>query len=269
MNTLFTLQSKAIKAAQEERWADAVTFNQELLEHDMRNIGALNRLGFAYMQSQDTASAQKTYERVLEIDSANTVAKKYLDIITKKKPVKLPKALKHSDFVDEPGKTKSTQLARLAGPDVLAELSVGGDCVVKCSSSRMSVQCDNTYIGSLPDDLVARLLPLIKAGNLYTIKIQSLKNNNVTVFIRERERAAEVAHIASFPSESASVMALDTAELARTDEEPIYLGETGEDDDSMALGSTALEEALNTDEYHDTDEDEDNRTDSNDDSEKE
>jgi len=268
MNTLFTLQSKAIKAAQDERWDEAITFNQEMLSHDERNLGALNRLGFAYMQMQDPTSAKKTYEQVLAIDSANTVAKKYLDIIQKKKPVKLPKALKHSDFVDEPGKTKSTQLARLAGPDVLAELSVGGDCILKCSASRISVQCDNVYIGSLPDDLVARLLPLIKAGNLYTIKIQSLKNNNVTVFIRERERAAEVAHIASFPSESASVMALDTAELARTDEEPIYLGETGEDDDSMAIGSTALEEALSTDEYHD-DDDEDTPADSNDDSEKE
>jgi tetratricopeptide (TPR) repeat protein len=269
MNTLFTLQSKAIKAAQDERWEEAVTFNQEMLQHDNRNIGALNRLGFALMQLQNMSEAQKTYQQVLEIDSSNAVAKKYLDIIKKKKPVKLPKALKHSDFVDEPGKTKSTQLARLAGPDVLSNLSVGGDCQIKCSSSRISVQCDGTYIGSLPDDLVARLRPLIEAGNQYTVKIQSLKNNTVTVFIRERERAAEVAHIASFPSESANVMALDTAELARTDEEPIYLGETGEEDDSMALGSSALEEALSSDEYHDEDDDEETTADTSDEAEKE
>jgi hypothetical protein len=205
---------------------------------------------------------------VLGIDASNAVAKKYLEIIKKKKPVKLPKALKHSDFVDEPGKTKSTHLSRLAGPDVLSELSVGGDCQLKVSTSRISVQCDGVYIGSLPDDVVARLLPLLEAGNQYTIKIQSLKNNTVTVFIRERERAPEVAHIASFPSESASVLALDTAELARSDEEPIYLGETEEDDESMALGSSALEEALNTDEYQDDDEDE-SPADTNEDSEKE
>lgn len=269
MNTLFTLQSKAIKAAQEERWDDAVNFNQEILQHDTRNIGALNRLGFALMQTQNMPEAEKTYNQVLEIDSANAVAKKYLEIIKKKKPVKLPKALKHSDFVDEPGKTKSTQLARLAGPDVLANLSVGGDCQLKSSSSRISVQCDGTYIGSLPDDLVVRLRPLIEAGNLYTVKIQSLKNNTITVFIRERERAPEVAHIASFPSESATVMALDSAELARTDEEPIYLGETGEEDDSMALGSSALEEALSSDDYHDEADEEEAPNDSSDEVEKE
>lgn len=254
MSKIFTLQTRAIKAAQDERWDDAIVLNQELLAIDPRNIGAYNRIGFAHLQKQEHQQAATAYQQVLEIDSSNTVAKKYLDVIRKKQPVKLPKALRHSDFVDEPGKTKSTNLARLADADVIADLSVGMDCELKSSKSRISVMCDGRYIGSLPDDLTARLQQLIEAGNVYSVKIQSLKNNAVIVFIRERERAEAVAHIASFPNDSASVLTLDASEISRDDEEPVYMGETGEDDGDSELDSESIEEALKN--AYDTDEEE-------------
>jgi tetratricopeptide (TPR) repeat protein len=244
MSKIFTLQTRAIRAAQEERWDDAISLNQELLEIDPRNTGALNRLGFAYMQKQDTSQAETTYQQVLTLDSSNAVAKKYLEAIKKKQPVRLPKALRHTDFVDEPGKTKSTQLSRLADADVLSNLSVGMDCELKPSKTRISVQCDGKYIGSLPDDLMSRLLPLVEAGNAYTIKVQSLKNNSITVFIRERDRAASVAHISSFPSESSSVLSYDGTEITREEEEPVYMGETGDDEGENELDSESIEEAL-------------------------
>jgi len=244
MSKIFTLQTRAIKAAQEERWPDAIALNQELLEVDPRNIGALNRTGFAYLQQQSHQEAATAYQRVLEIDSSNSVAKKYLDIIRRKQPVKLPKALRHTDFVDEPGKTKSTNLSRLADAEVLSNLSVGMDCDLKPSKNRISVRCEGKYIGSLPDDLMARLIQLIEAGNVYSVKIQSLKNNNVTIFIRERERADVVAHIASFPNDSASMLTLDVSDMSRDDEEPVYMGETGDDEGDNELDSESIEEAL-------------------------
>lgn len=262
MSKIFTLQSKAIKAAQDERWEDAITCNQELIEIDPRNLGAYNRLGFAYLQSQDWPAAQKAYEHVLSVDSSNSVAQKYLDIIKKKKSVKLPKALRHTDFVDEPGKTKSTQLARLADSTTIEDLSVGSDCELNCSKSRISVKCDGQYIGSLPDDLTSRLRELLEAGNTYSVKIQSLKNNNVTVFIRELTRAESVAHLASFPSES-SVLSLDSSELAREEEAPVYMGETGDDYGDNELDSESIEEALKKD--HVPDEDEEDEVDVDDD----
>lgn len=242
MNTLLVLQNRAVKAAQEERWSDAQTINQEILQQDERNIGALNRLGFAYLQDGKTKQAQTTYEKVLTYDRANPVAKKYLDVLARKQPIVLPKALKHSDFIDEPGKTKSVILARLAGPDVLASLSIGSDCSLQAAKNRVSVACDKKYIGSLPDDLAARIVPLLQAGNLYSTKIQSLKNNNVTIFIREQRRDQSVAHITSFPSDNLSVLTLDHTELARDEESPVYLSGSG--DEASALGSAGIDEAL-------------------------
>lgn len=253
MNTLLVLQNRAIKAAQEERWEDALTSNKEIISIDPTNIGAHNRLGFTFLQLEMYPQAKKTYKQVLEIDKTNSVAKKYLDVIAKsdKQPVKLPKALKHSDFIDEPGKTKSIPLVRLAGPEVLDELSIGAECKFKATKTRISVQCDDQYIGTLPDDIFLRLQPLVEAGNTYTIRIQSLKAGNVRVFVREISRAAAVSHISSFPNETLASLSLDHSEVAREDEEPVMVAETGDEAEDQMLDTRRIDEALEDDEYSD------------------
>lgn len=261
MNSLLILQNRAIKAAQEERWDDAQTFNSQIIKQEPKNTSALNRLGFSYLQLGEHDKAKKTYEKVLNIDRTNSVAKKYLKLVEKakqKKPVKLPKALKHSDFIDEPGKTRSITLVRLADSDVIEDLSVGAECKLHHTKTRISVKCDGTYIGTLPDDICARLDPLLTAGNIYSVKIQSLKGGNVRLFIREIERAAGVEHIASFPSESTmTALSLDNAEVAREDEEPVIVSETGEGDDDTALENRDIDEVLEGNQKDDFDDDDD------------
>lgn len=249
MNTLLVLQNRAIKSAQEERWEDAQQLNLEILQQDPKNIGALNRLGFSYLQSGLIKEAKKTYEQVLELDKANTVAKKYIDVIKKKQPIKLPKALKHNEFIDEPGKTRSVQLVRLASAEAILDLSIGSDCILEASKTRMSVKCDGTYIGSFPDDLASRILPLIAAGTEYTAKVQSLKNNGVTLFVREVRRGKGVEHIASFPVDSLNILAIDHSELTREEEDPVYVSETEGDEGNQVLDSGDLDDALDGDQY--------------------
>ncbi len=255
MNTLLVIQNRAIKAAQEERWQDAIDSNKEILESDPQNIGALNRLGFCYLQLGEHSKAKKTYNSVLSLDKTNNVAKKYLDMIEKSgaQPMKLPKALKHSDFIDEPGKTKSIPLVRLAGADVLEELSIGAECQFKASKTRISVQSEGVYVGTLPDDVFLRLQPLVEAGNTYSIRLQSLKSGNVRVFVRELTRASSVSHISSFPTETLGVLSLDHSELAREDEVPVMVSETGDDGDDLALDTRDIDEALEETEDFDDD----------------
>lgn len=157
----------------------------------------------------------------------------------------MPKALKHSDFIDEPGKTRSVTLVRLADAEILEDLSVGADCTLHATKTRISVKCDGIYIGTLPDDIHSRLEPLIAAGNTYSVKVQSLKGSTVRVFIRELTRAEGVEHLASFPSESTmAALSLDNAEVAREDEEPVIVSETGEGDDDTALENRDIDEVL-------------------------
>jgi len=261
MNSLLILQNRAIKAAQEERWNDAQTLNLQILKQEPKNTSALNRLGFAYMQAGEHNKAQKTYEKVITIDRTNSVAKKYLLLVEKakqKKPVRLPKALKHSDFIDEPGKTRSVTLVRLADSDVIDDLSVGAECTLHATKSRISVKCEGTYIGTLPDDIYARLAPLLAAGNTYAVKVQSLKGGAVRLFIRELMRAEGVEHVASFPSESAmAALSLDNAEVAREDEEPVIVSETGEGDEDTVLDNRDIDEVLEGDHKNEYDDDDD------------
>lgn len=255
MNTLLVLQNRAVKAAQEERWVDAQELNQEIIKSDPQNISALNRLGFAYLQANEPDKARQTYESVLILDKTNTVARKYLDMIgkSKKQPLRLPKALKHSDFIDEPGKTKSVSLVRLADPEILDQLSVGAECVFKATKTRISVNCEDSYLGSLPDDVCLKLLPLIEAGNTYSVKIQSLKQGTVRIFIREVTRAATVSHISSFPNENIGLLSMDHSDLAREDEEPVITTATGEDHDDQMLDTRDIDEALEDDDYQEDD----------------
>lgn len=246
MNSLLVLQNRAVKAAQEERWEDALELNQNILDQDPRNLSAMNRLGFACMKLGQTEEAKETYARVLEMDKANAVAKKYLAALEKNQPVRLPKALSHSEFIDEPGKTKSVQLVRPAGQDILDDLSIGDDCELKGTQTRVSVSCRNAYVGTLPDDLSQRLRPLLEAGNTYTAKVQSLKNSAIVIFIRELSRAASVSDTPSFPPEHymASLSGLDRLELGRDEEEPVDVSEIDADEGEHSLDHHDLDEAL-------------------------
>lgn len=255
MNTLLVLQNRAIKAAQEERWEDALASNQEIIDLDESNVGALNRLGFCYLQLGKYPQAKKIYTQVLILDKTNSVAKKYLEVIAKSatQPVKLPKALRHSDFIDEPGKTKSIPLVRLAGQDVLDELSIGAECEFKATKTRISVQCEGKYIGTLPDDIFLRLQPLVEAGNTYSVRLQSLKSGNVRIFVRELSRASSVSHISSFPNETLGMLSMDHSELAREDDVPVMVNATGDDGDDQVLDTRGIDEALEEDDDFDDD----------------
>ena len=50
MNKLASLQLQAVKAAKCNNWDQAVIFNEQILEIDTKNLGALNRLGLSYLQ---------------------------------------------------------------------------------------------------------------------------------------------------------------------------------------------------------------------------
>jgi hypothetical protein len=105
--------------------------------------------------------------------------------------------------------------------------------------------CEKKYVGSLPDDLASRLRPLLEAGNTYSTKIQSLKNNSVIIFIRELSRDSAVAHITSFPTENLNVLTLDH-EMSRSEDSPVYGGADGEEPE--VIESAGIDEALDTSE---------------------
>lgn len=230
------LADQAIRAALEGKWEEAIELNLTFLKSDPKDVATLNRLGHAYAKLGQDDKAQETYKKVLILDKYHPIATKGLKRLkTKKKISTSNKNLSappiRADFLEEPGKTKTTQLVRLADNNVIVNLHIGQAVLLDAKKRSVSVLIkDGTYIGSLPDDLSFRLGRLIRGGNKYEALIKGLEGNTVIIFIREIERSKRYKDTPSFPT-TAAVSYYADLRRAVIQEEPIDTRETGEEEE--------------------------------------
>lgn len=238
MNNHLTLQQKAIEAAKTQSWSDARTLNETILVDNPEDIGALNRLGVAYLQLHENTLAKAMFEKALKIDKSNSIAKKHLQKIKQNQTVAAP-SFSPIQFIEESGKSKIIELHRLAGKQALETLAVGKPCELKLKNRFISVDCNGVYIGALPEDLSFRLSKLVTQGNSYSCHIYSFSANSCAVFVRETNRAEACQDQPSFPLVKNYV-----APINDIDEE-LLLDETGpviEAESSNDEGETEIEE---------------------------
>lgn len=229
MSTLSNLQGQAIAAAEKQDWQAAIAANESLLMLEPKNVSAMNRLGFCYLQKGELKDAKTAYTKVLEIDAYNSIAKKYLDILANgKKIAPVTSNTFQENFIEEPGKTKTVSLCRVADPSILTTISVGTPCTLVVKQHRISVETEqgSIYVGSLPDDLSHNLSKLITGGNLYKTVIKSITKTGCSVFIKELSRSKKQQHHHSFPPAHTKSVGGMHEELL-VDSSPIDVTETG------------------------------------------
>jgi len=208
MSTYSKLRTQAISAAKKQDWNAAASLNEQILLSFPDDVSSHNRLGLAYLQLGEQSKAVESFEKVLELDRANAIAKKQLERIKSKKTSTLP-SFNSEHFIEEPGRTKIVELHRLAGKPVLEQLSVGSTCTLVAKKRYISVESEhNTYIGALPEDISFRLNKLIATGNTYTCMIKSISSNLCSVYLKETFRSVENANTHSFPPGKLSNAAL-------------------------------------------------------------
>lgn len=199
MSALRQLEAKAINAAKNNDWEQAIEHNQQIISQYPQDINALNRLGFAYLQKQKVRLASRTFQQVLALEKNNPIATKQLANI-KKKSISAPE-FSSQNFVEEPSKSKIVALHRLAGRQALEKLNVGQELVLKPKSRFISVETTaKKYLGSLPEDISLHLSKLIATGNRYTVLLHSCSNNHCNVFIKESYQSPANQHWHSFES---------------------------------------------------------------------
>lgn len=230
------LTKKAIQAALEGKWEEAVDYNLAILRDDPNDIAALNRLGHAYTELDATEKARETYKNVLELDKYNPIATKNLKRLKVRQKItpdqKQSSPAIHANFLEEPGKTKTTQLVRLADADVIANLRIGQPLIFKPKKRIVSVITqDGTYIGSLPDDLAFALGKLLRLGNKYEVLIKSIDGSNIQIFIRETYRSSRLKNTPSFPTTATVSYYSDLQHRSVLKEEPLDVSQTGEQDE--------------------------------------
>lgn len=197
------LTNQAIKAALTGNWERAIGINLQILAEDKDNVETLNRLARAYREVGKIGKARETYQRTLKIDKLNTIAKRGLlrlnMIATKEKNSDMGKGL-GKGFLEEAGKTKVIQLLYPADEKILAALDSGDRVKIMVGKHRICIHDQQgRYLGRLSDDLAARLVKLVSAGNTYEVLVKSIEEKQIKVFIRELSRGERVANLPSFP----------------------------------------------------------------------
>jgi hypothetical protein len=203
---------------------------------DKYNIETLNRLGRAYLENGDIDKASETFKKVVNLDKYNPIARKNLQRIkTKSKTKKTQQILAvkspiNTNFLEEAGRTKSTQLVRLADAEVIANLTIGESLNLEPHKRAICVRnMTGVHIGALPDDLALRIGKLIRSNYQYEAFVKSVIGHNVQIFIREVRRGSSFRNAPSFPSANTSNYHADIRH-ANLEEAPVDIRETGEED---------------------------------------
>jgi tetratricopeptide (TPR) repeat protein len=237
------LVQKAIKAALQSEWSDAIQINQQLLEQNPHDLESLNRLARAYLELGDINKSKKTYKEVLTLDPYNVIALKNVKRFqaikgsTTEISNKIVKSLKntnnssaHITFIEEPGKTKVVQVVRPASPSTLFTLHSGEKALLVPKARSIQIMTEaNVYVGRLPDDLAFQLQYFIKNGNTYEAYIKQVLQNAVYVFIREVNRSDKFINRPTFSLTNDKYISASPVDLETPD--PIEEDTDGNEED--------------------------------------
>lgn len=213
---------KAVQEALNGNWDEAIKLNKEILKVDSTDIDALNRLARANAEKGNLKEAKKIANKVLKIDPFNSIATKAINKwkTAKKMSADNAKTGSPQSFLEEPGRTKLTNLLHLGEAKTIATLDSGDELEINSHQHRVNlVTSSGKYVGRLADDLASRLRNLMKYGNKYQVFIKSIEPSEVKVFIKEVERSPKLKDIPSFSSDKIDYVSFTPPHLVHKKEE--------------------------------------------------
>lgn len=235
MESIEHLETQSIDAAIKSDWENAIRLNNAIIKVDKHNEQAILRIAFAYLQTGKYELAKKFYHKALRQQPKLAVARQNLERIEvlekgKSKPQTTKQAFDPDLFIETIGKTKSAVLCNLGQKQILANLYIGQEIVLKIKKRRVEIRTkeDDSYIGALPDDLSKRLILFIKAKSTYTAYVKEATLDRVVIFIREEKKGKTVHHHLSFPTNIQKNM----DQLVNGENNPMTKATDDEDDSS-------------------------------------
>lgn len=257
MDEIDTLEQQAINTAINSWWQEAIKLNKKILSHNKKNLPALLRLAFAYLQIEDLNRSKKYYRQAIKVQPINSVAKENLERIEILQSKRFKKTNKSKIFfnpdlfLETVGKTKSVKLVNLGQKNILAQLMVGQQIILKTKKRKVEIRTkDNDYVGSLPDDLSKRLRLFIKAKSQYSAYVKENNLNNLIIFILEEKKGKKVAGYVSFPVD----LSKNISQIGEEIEKENLLNENEEnlDDSPSELDLEKIAESLLTSDEKET-----------------
>ena len=200
----------AIQQALASQWESAAITNRNILNYFPTDHEALNRLGKAYSELGQYTEARQAYSQTLKYSPNNAIAKKNLDRLallqdgTNEAPVGSER-IDPRLFIEETGKTGTTELINIAPASVLAKVGVGDKVQLHVVSH--SIQVKNALgeeIGRIEPRLANRLITFMEGGNRYAAAILAMEHGQVRLIIREEYQHPSMFGKVSFISQGGS-----------------------------------------------------------------
>ncbi len=193
----------AITLAMEGRWQEAVDVNRNIIENFPNDVDAYNRLGKALMELGDYVKSKEAYEKALQLDQYNTIAKKNLNRLTlleTASPVATAEKAEPQLFIEEIGKAGVVSLYQISSADRLVKMMAGDKVVLKTQESSLLVESTRgEYLGLVPSKYGQRIVRLMKGGNKYAAAIVSSSENSISIIIKEIYQDPSQVGQVSFP----------------------------------------------------------------------
>lgn len=214
------LPERAIALAMENRWAEAADVNRKIIELYPNDADAYNRLGKALLEMGRYRDALSTYQKAIELDPNNMIAKKNVERLAhlaqsapapakeETKPEEKPaergaERINPNIFIEETGKTGLTGLMKLGQRAVLLKLAAGDRVELRPTDTSLEVYDEaGEYVGVIEPKLAKRLLGLIAGGNKYTAAVTTVGEDAVTIIVRETYQHPSQRGKLSFPAKA-------------------------------------------------------------------
>lgn len=197
------LAKQAIDLAMQSRWEEAIAANKSIIASFPDEADAYNRLGKALTETGKIKEARAAYQRALDIEPSNGIARKNLDRLAQMKAKAEPDKAQQVDtslFIEEMGKTGVTSL-RPQNMKLLATLSAGDEVALKSVGNRLTVETmAGDYVSDVEPKLALRLTKLMDGGNKYAAAVAGVSTDAVRVIIKETFQHPSQVGKLSFPA---------------------------------------------------------------------
>lgn len=181
------LEDLAIKSALDGDWDQAIILNQQILSQNPNHIPTLNRLARALAQTGKISEAISVYQQVLSLDKFNPIALKQCKALTNgtQTPCQAVK-IAMTDFIEEPGKTKTYELVRLGDPKLLTSLQPGQEVQLVVKNHWIQITTTTgQHVGCLAENISFKLKQKMSENKNFTAVIKTANSKQASIFIRE------------------------------------------------------------------------------------
>ncbi len=247
------LTDEALRLAVAGDWKGAAAANAAILEDFPGEVEAANRLGKAWTELGRPKKAIEAYQRALEIDAFNSIARKNLDRLEQASAAATPKAAKTKKKKAGKQKTAASERSgtalvasataaefrlQQANPVEISKLEPGDAAELQANPRGVAILSEEgAILGYVEPKAGLRLKRMIEGGNRYDVTIRTVDaDGNAVVFIRETHRDASLVGQASFLAAAETRSKAPRAYTRRSalvEEDEPDLGADDEDEDPL------------------------------------